>query len=505
MKKTKFTKVLSLLLAVLMLITCLSASMLVASADEGVVENELRLPEELGDSSNVEQATDSEESNELDDFDEDEEVEKKIDEAEIFAAESEGDDSDVLPALVKDEHIKFINGKDGFFKPSAGITRAEASQIFYTLLEEKVDGPANMFTDVGTQWYAEPINCLASLGVLEGYGDEFKPNRNISRAQFVTIISRFFDEDEDESTEVSFTDVPSSSWAYPQIAMAVKNNWVKGYSDGTFKPNNNISRAEAVIIVNRVLGRTGDKATIDSKAYRLFPDVAPNFWAYVEIMEASVEHKHSFSGANETWTSHTAPKSSLSAGTHLVGYELYMVGANGLFVANQTVNGLRFNADCKYTSGDADIDRIVKQKLRANTNDKMSRKDMLKAMYVHTYRDYRYLTGPLDVPIGSSGWELRYAKRMFSTGKSNCYGFAAIYTYFARQLGYEAYGVSGKIDHSIGQGYVYHAWSEIKEDSIIYINDPETEGIFGGKVGKKWDLFMRPYGSTQNVKYKKTA
>lgn len=407
-----------------------------------------------------------------------------IDEGDDIVDDIEADDFNggSGPALISDRHLVYINGKNGFFKPSDSITRGESAQIIYALIDDKTAGE-QQFTDVSDQWYAEPINCLAQHGILKGYGDYFKPNANISRAEFVTILCRFYEIEQD--LDVRFSDV-HGHWAYNEIATALSKGWVEGYSDGTFKPNANISRAEAVTIVNRVLGRTGDASTIAAKRYRLFPDVHPDNWAYKTIMEASVAHVHSFEAGREVWTDHTAPRSTLSRGFHSVGVELYHVNNSFLFSSNTFVDGLQFGDDCKYTSGNAQLDERARNVMRSMTSTSDSREVKLKKLFDYTKRR-TYQTRP-NISKGTTGWEASYALDMLNTGKGNCFSFTATFYHLARRLGYTPTTIIGTYANGV------HCWIEMTSGSQTLVYDPQLENRYSS-WGDYRSFYAQPYSN----------
>ncbi|MEG2214673.1 MAG: S-layer homology domain-containing protein, partial [Oscillospiraceae bacterium] len=211
--------------------------------------------------------------------------------------------SGVSELLNSDTHIAFMVGDNfGKFNPRQGITRAETAQLFYNLLRNKdVDG-GSFFDDVKTGlWYTEAVDTLAAMGILEGNGDgTYKPDENISRAEFTAIAMRFA---RSTKGEVTFTDVPAGYWAESAISGAAQYGWVMGYADGSFKPQGDITRGEAAKIVNTMLGRFPDTAFIDSaEGLKLFPDVTKNHWAFYQIAEASNAHGFTKENNVETWT-----------------------------------------------------------------------------------------------------------------------------------------------------------------------------------------------------------
>ena len=198
------------------------------------------------------------------------------------AAEAEGDMAPVkTPALNTTDHMQYMNGyEDGTFRPDATITRAEACQLLTGLLMEKSGGGDYLFNDVPVNaWYAAAVNEMTGFSLVDGYEDgTFRPDASITRAEFVTILTRF--PHTDIGTEKSFADVPTTHWAYNAVQTALAQGWVN--ADSAFRPNDPITRAETVTILNRVLGRSADAAMAASgEDIRVMPDVPDTHWAYL--------------------------------------------------------------------------------------------------------------------------------------------------------------------------------------------------------------------------------
>ncbi|MDR2712658.1 MAG: S-layer homology domain-containing protein, partial [Clostridiales bacterium] len=212
----------------------------------------------------------------------------------------------IRETLEADDHISYIKGyPDGTVRPDIGITRAEVAMIFWRLLKTsaKNDDVGNSFRDVKDGvWYTQAINYLAMMGILEGYPDgSFKPNQKITRAEFTAIVARF--DDLLTGTAAPFKDVPQNHWAYKYIVSSYSNVWIIGYPDGTFRPSADITRAEVVTIVNRMLGRALDKSDVPVSLNSLFIDLSPGHWAFADLIEASIEHDFEWKdNGYETWT-----------------------------------------------------------------------------------------------------------------------------------------------------------------------------------------------------------
>lgn len=201
------------------------------------------------------------------------------------------------------EHNGYMGGYgNGLFGPNDNMTRAQAAQMFYNLLLNKNVDITVDFTDVPADaWYGNAVRTLASLGVIKGIGDgQFAPNRTITRAEFTVIAMRFANVSADVTNP--FTDIATNDWYYTAVTSAVSYGWINGYSAGSFRPQATITRAEVVTIVNRMLNRTADRNFVDSNATAQFDDVPNTYWAYYNIMEATIAHDHSIDNDGvESW------------------------------------------------------------------------------------------------------------------------------------------------------------------------------------------------------------
>ena len=215
------------------------------------------------------------------------------------------DDTGVSGWLNTSDHIQYLSGYGGGkFGPTDNMTRAQAAQMFYNLLLDQ-DVPITVsFTDVAADaWYAKAVNTLASLGIVDGIGgNHYAPERAITRAEFTVIAMRFAHLD--TSGENIFSDVTADAWYYDYVVGSIQYGWINGYEDGTFRPNNTITRSEVTAIVNRMLGRSADKVFVDHHADELtqFSDVPGSYWAYYEIMEAANAHDYVKDNGVEDWT-----------------------------------------------------------------------------------------------------------------------------------------------------------------------------------------------------------
>ena len=193
-----------------------------------------------------------------------------------------------------ERHDAYIYGyPDGTVRPDGNIIRAEVAAIFARLTESS--SPANYspkFPDVlAYDWFCDSVMKLSKKDIIKGYPDgTFKPNQSITRAEFAAIASNY--SKNPKAADETFSDVPMNHWAKDAIAKVKAEGWISGYPDGTFKPDAPITRAEAVSIVNRMFDRVADGEFVREHRFEIksFKDLVENHWAYYKIFEATNGH-----------------------------------------------------------------------------------------------------------------------------------------------------------------------------------------------------------------------
>ena len=215
--------------------------------------------------------------------------------------------TDVPETLNSDNHFAYIVGyEDGLVRPNDDITRAEVAAIFFRLLKDDVRDDnltANsVFTDVALgKWYNKSISTMAKIGIVKGRtADTFVPNAPITRAEFAAICPRF--DRSDVEVQSNFNDI-SGHWAENEIRRAASLGWIQGYTDGSFKPDQNITRAEAASMINRMLHRLPE--TVDDLLDGMvqWSDNQPSDWYYINMQEATNSHDFKQKGEiHEHWT-----------------------------------------------------------------------------------------------------------------------------------------------------------------------------------------------------------
>ena len=202
---------------------------------------------------------------------------------------------DVPTGLNGDDHYAYIVGyPDKTVRPQNGITRAEVATIFFRLLTDETRNAnstkSNSYSDVAAgAWYNHAVSTLSAMGIVKGDSHgRFNPDAPITRAEFAAIAARF--DDKANTTTADFSDI-ASHWAKNEISAASNNGWITGYPDGTFRPDNKITRAEAMTLVNRVLKRlpeTEEDLHDDMIKWSDNSDVSQ--WFYLDVQEATNSH-----------------------------------------------------------------------------------------------------------------------------------------------------------------------------------------------------------------------
>ena len=199
------------------------------------------------------------------------------------------------PTLNTQDHDAYLLGyEDGTVRPEGSITRAEVATIFFRLLtdesRDKFWSQTNDYTDVPADaWYNNAVSTLSNAGILDGYEDgTFRPDGNITRAEFATITARFLEASYDGGNR--FPDI-DGHWAAEYINEAANAGIVDGYEDGTFRPQQNITRAEAVTMVNRTVDRHPDADHLLDNMIT-WPDNPESAWYYAQIQEATNAHAY---------------------------------------------------------------------------------------------------------------------------------------------------------------------------------------------------------------------
>ena len=218
------------------------------------------------------------------------------------------EDDDALGLNTTDHFAYIVGYGNGEVRPQNNITRAEVATIFFRLLTDDVRDEnltkTNRYSDVTrADWYNTAVSTLSSMGIITGYPDgTFRPNAAITRAEFAAIAARF--DSNGDKTTAKFSDI-ATHWAKDEISIAYNNGWITGYPDGTFGPQRDITRAETMTLVNRVLNRQPETEDDLLPNMTVWTDNAnPKAWYYLAVQEATNSHYYKFktNSQYEKWT-----------------------------------------------------------------------------------------------------------------------------------------------------------------------------------------------------------
>lgn len=224
----------------------------------------------------------------------------------------------IVPGLsvVSEKHSAYVVGyPDGTFGPERSMTRSEAAAIFARILADKNGDVLTTVASTGysdipvNAWYSGYVKYLSGYGIVYGRSKGvFAPDAAITRAEFTAMAVRFFEAYGDGDEKImeqyaEFGDISNGYWAAEYIREAAIYGWVKGYGDGTFRAESEITRAEVVTLMNRLLDREADAAYIATnlRTITTFPDVAQTHWAYYAILEAANSHTATMT-PDESWS-----------------------------------------------------------------------------------------------------------------------------------------------------------------------------------------------------------
>ena len=213
------------------------------------------------------------------------------------------------PKLNTADHFAYVQGyPDGTVKPAGNITRAETAAILFRLMDEgsrkTYYSTTSGFRDVASgSWYNTYVATLNNAGVItDSSNGYFRPNEAITRAELAAMLAKF-----SETTGAAnyFNDVSASYWAANAIAICAKLGWITGYPDGTFRPDKNVTRAELMAMINRATGRAPKSADAFLPGMKTWIDNTADKWYYLDVQEATNSHSYTVKGS-ETWTALTS-------------------------------------------------------------------------------------------------------------------------------------------------------------------------------------------------------
>lgn len=196
-------------------------------------------------------------------------------------------------------HIGYIKGyPDGSVKPDGDITREEMTAVLYRIANREYEKPfaatGEVFGDIDLdRWSARDIEYMAEKGIAKGYPDGlFKPSNPLTRAEFAALICRFAKLEYDSKANNPFPDLDKTHWAYNDILSLNSAKLMTGYEDGTFRAQSNITRAEVMTVINKILGRNPSDEYVKTLDYNPYNDLEKDKWYYVAVLEATVTHNY---------------------------------------------------------------------------------------------------------------------------------------------------------------------------------------------------------------------
>ena len=374
--------------------------------------------------------------------------------------------------------------EDGSFHPDEQITRREAAELLYRLLGTELVGKGR-FTDVDKEDSAyKAVATLKDLGVIGG--SRFHPDEVITRYEFLQMLTSFFPAEE---RNVRFADLEATAEEYPVFRTAAQLNWIDSGKKAEARPHEALTRAELARILCEVLDRRGDQAKREKMAGTIL-DVPVSDERYWAVAEMSIPHTFRQIGDEEIWVKSKALPLR-EEGFFFLGTDLHAIDEHGDPVVNGSYAGVSFDGEGVVTSGDPELDRLVRDLLpRLVDPSDMTREEMLETLFIYTLDQLRYRKGNYYPPGEPAGWEIAEAKSALSRKAGNCYSFAAAFCVLARAVGYPAEAYTGSIRTETtplsnsytdihGEEIVLparrtpHGWVEIEMDGESLIFDPE--------------------------------
>lgn len=393
-------------------------------------------------------------------------------------------------SLNVEEHNAYLFPDEyGFFRPSALLTRGDAALMFYSLLSVDVKGSENFLDIPDDSPYYDATAALKELRVAEG--SRFHPDEPITRRELLGMLAAFFPA---VAEKRDFADLEKSDPDYDVFCTAAAYCWIESGSEIPARPDETITRLDAAILMNKVLGRTGD-SNCKTILSGFVLDISPYDKHYCDVAEAVADHSYSMTDGSETWLS-SIDFEKHDSGFYLAGTELYYLSESGCVLKNTTLNGFSFDENGRYTCGIPELDELVQAALAGLPDPSAEPLEMLKEAYDYVVENFSYIKGNI-YDYHEISWVNEEAYTMFSTGYGNCYSFAAAFYQLARALGYDAKVYSG----FIGLDHSKHGWVEMDIDGETYVFDPEMEMAYLKNHGTRLNMFMMTYEEAQRWCY----
>lgn len=422
---------------------------------------------------------------------------------------------ETLPEPVYEKHEAYMSAENGFFEPERHLSRAQATQMVCTLAGLKeADAPEIVFADVSPEnWYYAPVHTAAAYFMedeepAEASGEAL-PDEETTQAPPDEEPLLFRPRDTTLASELQ--DALTKALGLPETALP------EGLEDAT-----PLTRADAARLVNELLGRVPDEAALREVSFDLLLDVSKDDPAYFEILEAILPHEY-LENTSEQWNAQTLKLSPLRAGAHTkkgAGYvvdeegrairqaglfdfggwtylaedetgrifadsglhrfegQVYYARRGGQLLQNAALGAYLFDENGRYTTGRADVDALLDEAIAAFEEDGMTREALLRACYDYV-RSYKYLgrNAAYGPEVKTPPYEnlLDFAEKILTTGKGDCYNFAAGFCLLARRLGFAAECVIGECGYVWNWRPIAHGWVEITQDGQTLLYDPQIE------------------------------
>ena len=386
-----------------------------------------------------------------------------------------------IVALDTQNHSPYIFPDDkGFFHVYEQLSRGEAVQMLACLLAVDVEGTGNYMDVAPDAEYALAASKMYQLQIVRG--SKLHPDEIISRAELLSMLAAFYP----ASGEVfSFADVAQTDEIYEVCCTAAALGWIESGEKVQVKPDELLTKLEAVKLINTVLGR-GEGLEVTKYMERYAPDIAFDDPDYVHLLEAGMEHAYELSGGKESWTEYESQFIPVHPGAYYTKYGMRLVDDSGVMVRGETVGLVDYDQRGRITSGMPELDKLVEEQMNMLIRDEDDTQlQMLRIMYDYVTHCFSYQKGHIQVDADVS-WANDLAYEFLTTGKGNCYAFSAGFAAFAKALGYDAAIQPG----CMGEDDALHCWVTINMGGKEYIFDPEFENARLTMHNEVHDMFM---------------
>ena len=335
----------------------------------------------------------------------------------------------------------FTADSNGFYHPASDFTRADAV-VFLKMLMTDPDTSGKGYEDVdNSAVYARAASAVKNAGIIRG--EKLYPDRGVTLAELSAMVSAIFPDACDDFFGAS------ASESADEV----------------------LSRYEAAALINAFLGREPDVEKIAALKGAV-PDGDTKSEHYADFVEAALGHTADLSSGSEKWTKNDKINH-FNPGMQYIDGKKRLVKEDGTFAVNETIGNFYFDENGVYTSGNAELDEIVDGIIAEQTTEEMDDMEKLKAVYLYVVKNFSYRKGEI-YEIGQTGWIADEALKLFTTGRGNCYSYAAGFCVLARALGYEACAYSGTCAGETEEPDP-HGWVEIELDGKTYFCDAEIE------------------------------